>query len=117
MQQPHLRLRVDRLRAAMIWACVHTPSNLATTAGVSLQTAHRWLSGESTQIGLDNLFSLADGLDVSVRWLLGDDCPPGRPLILTPDERLLVDLYRSATPHMREWLLHIASLSEDATGR
>lgn len=81
-----------------------TVAKMAQIIGVSRHTVMRWRSGEIIPSGYD-MTRMAEYLDTSGRWLMGFDASPGRMVSLTPDERLLVDRYRSLTAGGKESLL------------
>lgn len=64
----------ERFRLAMQQAGVGD-SELADMSGCTRQSIHKYKNGSSKQIEAMALFSLADALKVSPRWLLKDEGP------------------------------------------
>lgn len=85
---------------------------------VTLQAAHSWIRGKSIP-RRRTLRALADLLDVSVEWLLGEETTPKRRVgepaagfTIEPRDRLAVDAYLALPPGRRKLVRElIAALS------
>lgn len=72
-------------------------AELARRVGVSKQAVGDWLKGRVTEIRPDNLYALADALQVEARWLAtGKGSRKG--LILTPEQRRMLQSYLRLPP-------------------
>lgn len=109
----------ERIRAAMIAAGIVNPATLARHLDLPRQTVHRWLSGCIKNMTHDNLFSLADALDVSARWIALGDVDPSKYLLKDEQEVEMMALIREMSLHTRaQWLAIGRSLLDvQARGR
>ena len=85
--------RIKQVRKARKW----TQSTLAEAVGTGQDQVARWEKGVITP-GRAHLTELARVFDCTTDWLLGIDTENGaqrRAVELTPDERQLLELYRS----------------------
>lgn len=82
----------QRLKAAMAQRAELSVQSLADKVGCTKQALYNYLRGTSKQIEALLLFDLADELDVSTRWLLLNEGPPGKGQQLTPDQLRVLNL-------------------------
>lgn len=93
---------VERLHDAMVQQGLDGPVQLGKRLGVNKQTASKWIRGETTILAASDLFLIADGLKVSPRWLWtgsGPITPVAHP---TPDEEVVIRLYRTLPKGWRD---------------
>lgn len=78
---------------------------LATKVGCTKQALYNYLRGDSKQIEVFLLFDLADQLNISARWLLLGDGPPGKGQQLTPEDQRVLNLSALLSDGQRDlWL-------------
>jgi len=107
----------DRIRDAMISAGIATPAELARRLDLPRQTVHRWLGGNIKNLTYENLFRLADLLNVSARWLAIGDVDPSKYLVKDEQEVEMMALIREMSAHTRaQWLAIGQSLLEVQAG-
>lgn len=95
----------DRIRDAMIAAGIAGPGELARRLRLPRQTVHRWLAGNIKNLTYDNLFRLADLLNVSARWLAIGDVDPSKYLVKDEQEVEMMAVIREMSAHTRaQWL-------------
>jgi transcriptional regulator with XRE-family HTH domain len=82
---------------------VHTPADLARKLKVKPQTAYKWWAGQTQNISAQDIFLIADRLEVSARWLAGQDVSPDQRLSLTPDLARALDVYNALPPQWQEY--------------
>lgn len=62
-----------RIRASMSGCGVRSVAELGRRIGLPRQTVHRWINGDTRNMTHENLYKVADALQVRARWLaLGD---------------------------------------------
>jgi len=91
-----IRERRDRLDLTL--------EDVGRACGVSRATVSRWESGEIKRMKRSHIEALANVLHFNPILLLSD------PELVTPDERLLLDKYRKASPNMRQAAIVILSM-------
>lgn len=77
----------------------------------SRSTVQRIERGEHPKIEIESFFALSDALNVSIRWLYGQDVPQERPVPLRPNEMDFLRVLREFQPDeqvmacemLREW--------------
>ena len=94
----------DRIKELAKNAGISIP-NLETEIGISKGIISRWDQYSPTS---DKLAAVADYFDVSVDYLLGRKSASGADAFLSPDERRLLDLYRSMSDQGKAHLLGTA---------
>jgi transcriptional regulator with XRE-family HTH domain len=103
----------ERIRAAMLAAGYANPGMLARRLKLPRQTVHRWLAGGIKNMTYDNLFALADALNVSARWLALGDVDPSKYLLKDEQEVEMMAVMREMSPRTRaQWLAVGRSLLE-----
>ncbi len=95
----------DRIRDAMIAAGIEGVGDLARRLGLPRQTVHRWLQGSIKNMTYENLFRLADLLNVSARWLAVGDVDPSKYIVKDEQEVEMMAIIRDMSHHTRtQWL-------------
>ena len=85
----------------------YTQSEMAEKLGVTPSAYAMYERGER-EPGVDNLIKIASILNVDINILLGiNNPPPSEVEKLTDGERMLLDLFRSASPYQQEVILRM----------
>src|SRR3970040_1860896 len=66
-----------RIRAAMTACGMKSVAELGRRIGLPRQTVHRWINGDTKNMTHENLYKVADALQVRARWLGGGGTAPG----------------------------------------
>lgn len=90
-----------------------TQREAANETHIALGTIRRWEQGVN-EPDLDSLVRMADLYDVTVDELLG--VPSGSTPVLSSDEQLLLDLYRSTDDRGRLVIMSVAESQRGAGG-
>lgn len=86
-------------------------AELARKVGVSPTAVGLWESGDTKNLRMENLFALADELDISARELaIGK---PELPRDVRDDEREMIEKYRKASPRWRLSLRLLAGIPDE----
>lgn len=65
-----------RIRTAMTACSMKSVAELGRHVGLPRQTVHRWINGDTKNMTHENLYKVADALQVRARWLaVGDTAP------------------------------------------
>jgi len=95
----------ERLADAMAKEGVRGPVKLGERLKVNKQTASKWINGRTTILSADDLYRIADGLNVAARWLWKDEGPMMRRQVLTDAELRVLGVYRTLPEKWREdWI-------------
>jgi transcriptional regulator with XRE-family HTH domain len=95
----------DRIRDAMIARGIAGAGELARRLNLPRQTVHRWLRGSIKNMTYENLFRLADHLNVSARWLAVGDVDPSKYMVKDEQEVEMMAIIREMSVHTRaQWL-------------
>lgn len=81
-----------------------TLEDIGRACGVSRATVSRWESGQIKKMNRKHIEALANVLHLNPLLFLSD------PELVTPQERILLDKYRNASPSMRQAALVILSM-------
>ena len=93
-----------RLGIAMDMAGIHGPTALGKVLDMDRQTAHRWMTGINN-LSPQNLFTCADALNISARWLATGVGAITKEEALTPDESAALAIFRTLPLKAREkWI-------------
>ena len=93
-----------RLCIAMDMAGLKGPTALGRLVGMDRQTVHRWIQG-TNRMQPENLFTCADALNISARWLATDIGAVTREEAITPDESAALAIFRTLPVKAREkWI-------------
>jgi transcriptional regulator with XRE-family HTH domain len=84
-----------RIKIGMAMQGIDSVSELARRVKLNRQTVHKWWSGEVDTIDLENLFRLADVLEVDPRWLGTKEGDPQPQQRVTPELRQLIATYQA----------------------
>lgn len=107
----------SRIRDAMLAQGVANPAELSRRIDLPRQTVHRWLNGDTKNMSVENLFRLADALNVSARWLALGDVEPSKYVIKNETEVEMMSIMKEMSPLTREqWLAIGRSLLAVQTG-
>src|SRR3989338_8032413 len=68
-----------RIRAAMTACGMKSVAELGRRIGLPRQTVHRWINGDTKNMTHENLYKVADALQVRARWLGAAPPPPPPP--------------------------------------
>lgn len=99
----HMETLSARLKIAMGSAGFKNASELARKLGIPRATVSSWLTGARSELTPAYLFRLADVLDCSARWLaLGPPNTPVKGSRLDPEERAILDLWKSLPEQARD---------------
>jgi len=94
-----------RVHDAMIAHGITNVSELARRLELPRQTVYRWLTGDIKHLSVENLFRLADLLNVSARWLALGDVEPSKYVIKNETEVEMMSVMKEMSPLAREqWL-------------
>lgn len=95
----------SRIRTAMVTCGLRSVAELGRRIGLPRQTVHRWINGDTRNMTHENLYKVADALQVRARWLaLGDTA--STPIELDDGDVLgLIKTYEAMPPAARDqWL-------------
>ena len=85
----------------------YTQSDMAQKLGVTPSAYAMYERGER-EPGIENLIKIAQILDIDLNILLGiTNPPPSEVESLSDGERMVVDLFRSASPYQQEVILRM----------
>lgn len=72
---------------------------------IGRQTAHKWWHGLTSpdKLRASDLYKIADGLNVSARWLLTGNGPMTPRQALDPDQHRVVEIYNSFKDENKGW--------------
>lgn len=94
-----------RLNAAFQAKGLKSQADLARAIKAKPQVVNKWFHGRTAKISAVDLFKLTEALDVSARWLLFGKGQVARYTELTPDEWVVISIYRNLPEEWREdWL-------------
>ncbi len=94
-----------RIRTAMITCGMKSVAELGRRVGLPRQTVHRWINGDTKNMTHENLYKLADVLQVRARWLAVGDTSSTQIDLGDGDVIGLVKIYEAMPAAAREqWL-------------
>lgn len=94
-----------RIRAAMTACGMKSVAELGRRVGLPRQTVHRWINGDTKNMTHENLYRLADALQVRARWLAVGDTAPAQVDLAEGDVVGLIKTYEAMPAAAREqWL-------------
>jgi transcriptional regulator with XRE-family HTH domain len=94
-----------RIRAAMTACGMKSVAELGRRIGLPRQTVHRWINGDTKNMTHENLYKVADALQVRARWLAVGDTAPAQIDLGEGDVVGLIKIYESMPVAAREqWL-------------
>ncbi|MBX3661243.1 MAG: helix-turn-helix transcriptional regulator [Burkholderiales bacterium] len=80
-------------------------AELGRRIGLPRQTVHRWINGDTKNMTHENLYKVADVLQVRARWLAVGDTAPAQIDLADGDVVGLIRIYESMPPAARDqWL-------------
>jgi transcriptional regulator with XRE-family HTH domain len=80
-------------------------AELGRRIGLPRQTVHRWINGDTKNMTHENLYEVADALQVRARWLAVGDTAPAQIDLADGDVVGLIKTYESMPAAAREqWL-------------
>ncbi len=95
----------SRIRTAMTACGMKSVAELGRRIGLPRQTVHRWINGDTKNMTHENLYKVADVLQVRARWLAVGDTSPVQIDLGEGDVVGLIKTYEAMTPAAREqWL-------------
>ena len=96
---------VERLKEAMAFRGIRpdSPTQLGRRLGRDRRVCSKWLNGLTPNLSADDLFQLADGLDVSPRWLWLNQGTMTRDRTRSVDEQELLAVYRELERAPNRW--------------
>ena len=95
----------SRIRTAMAACGMKSVAELGRRIGLPRQTVHRWINGDTKNMTHENLYKVADVLQVRARWLAVGDTAPAQIDLAEGDVVGLLKIYESMPPAAREqWL-------------
>jgi len=100
------RIRERREELAM------KPADLSRAAGCSISAVLQWESNKTKNLKLDNLFKIADALEVEPRWLGTGDGVKLKKLAI--EEAEAIQRLRDAIPKWRRYVISLAMIREPA---
>ncbi len=104
MSDPNNSIAV-RIRTAMTTCGMKSVAELGRRIGLPRQTVHRWINGDTKNMTHENLYKVADALQVRARWLAVGDTAPTQIDLGEGDVVGLIKIYETMTPDAREqWL-------------
>jgi len=108
-----------RIRTAMTACGMKSVAELGRRIGLPRQTVHRWINGDTKNMTHENLYKVADALQVRARWLAVGDTAPEQIDLGEGDVVGLIRTYESMSPAAREQWLAIGRtlLSMSAIGK
>lgn len=94
-----------RIRAAMAACGMKSVAELGRRISLPRQTVHRWINGDTKNMTHENLYKVADALQVRARWLAVGDTAPAQIDLADGDVVGLIRTYESMPTEAREqWL-------------
>lgn len=94
-----------RIRTAMTACGMKSVAELGRRIGLPRQTVHRWINGDTKNMTHENLYKVADVLQVRARWLAVGDTAPTQIDLGEGDVVGLIKTYEALSPSAREqWL-------------
>lgn len=94
-----------RIRTAMAACGMKSVAELGRRIGLPRQTVHRWINGDTKNMTHENLYKVADVLQVRARWLAVGDTSPVQIDLGEGDVVGLIKTYEAMSPAAREqWL-------------
>ncbi|MGE0560002.1 MAG: helix-turn-helix transcriptional regulator [Burkholderiales bacterium] len=94
-----------RIRTAMTACGMKSVAELGRRIGLPRQTVHRWINGDTKNMTHENLYKVADVLQVRARWLAVGDTAPTQIDLGEGDVVGLIKTYEALSPAAREqWL-------------
>ncbi len=94
-----------RIRTAMTACGMKSVAELGRRIGLPRQTVHRWINGDTKNMTHENLYKVADALQVRARWLAVGDTAPAQIDLGEGDVVGLIKIYESMPSAAREqWL-------------
>ena len=94
-----------RIRTAMAACGMKSVAELGRRIGLPRQTVHRWINGDTKNMTHENLYKVADALQVRARWLAVGDTAPAQIDLGDGDVVGLIRTYESMPVAAREqWL-------------
>ena len=94
-----------RIRTAMAACGMKSVAELGRRIGLPRQTVHRWINGDTKNMTHENLYKVADALQVRARWLAVGDTAPAQIDLGDGDVVGLIRTYESMPEAAREqWL-------------
>lgn len=105
-----------RIAISMAAKGIKTPADLARKLRLNRQTVHKWMTGEAIKLEPENLFKLADALEVNPRWLATREGEPQPPRTVPIDDQRVLDLYKALPPAVRDSWVKSGDALLTATG-
>ena len=94
-----------RIRTAMAACGMKSVAELGRRIGLPRQTVHRWINGDTKNMTHENLYKVADALQVRARWLAVGDTGPAQIDLGDGEVVGLIRIYESMPVAAREqWL-------------
>lgn len=94
-----------RIRTAMTACGMKSVAELGRRVGLPRQTVHRWINGDTKNMTHENLYKVADALQVRARWLAVGDTAPSQIDLGDGDVVGLIGTYVAMPAAAREqWL-------------
>ncbi|MDP2398276.1 MAG: helix-turn-helix transcriptional regulator [Burkholderiales bacterium] len=95
----------SRIRTAMSACGMKSVAELGRRIGLPRQTVHRWINGDTKNMTHENLYKVADVLQVRARWLAVGDTAPAQIDLAEGDVVGLLKIYETMPPAARDqWL-------------
>jgi transcriptional regulator with XRE-family HTH domain len=95
----------SRIRMAMAACGMKSVAELGRRIGLPRQTVHRWINGDTKNMTHENLYKVADALQVRARWLAVGDTAPAQVDLADGDVVGLIKTYEAMPPAARDqWL-------------
>jgi transcriptional regulator with XRE-family HTH domain len=95
----------SRIRTAMTACGMKSVAELGRRIGLPRQTVHRWINGDTKNMTHENLYKVADVLQVRARWLAVGDTAPAQIDLGEGDVVGLIKIYESMPSAARDqWL-------------
>lgn len=95
----------SRIRRAMDACGMKSVAELGRRLGLPRQTVHRWISGDTKNMTHENLYKVADTLQVRARWLAVGDTANDQVDLADGDVVGLIRNYEAMPPAARDqWL-------------
>lgn len=94
-----------RIRMAMAACGMKSVAELGRRIGLPRQTVHRWINGDTKNMTHENLYKVADALQVRARWLAVGDTAPAQLDLADGDVVGLIKTYEAMPAAARDqWL-------------